>query len=132
MLITEPVTSGLPFSWELCHIIFMLNGILNYQVPLWVDRKAPKILSTCRNKLKNTQGKLKSRLILQVSIYLVVLLSSHVGPQEALDGDCCRAQLLVACPRHPHAQIPLDDDSCSGSLQKHNIAEQEKEKKKKR
>lgn len=59
----------------------------------------------------------------QVGHYLIVLLSSHVGPQEALDGDSCRALLLVASSSCPHTHIPLNDNSCFGSSQQLNITD---------
>ena len=47
--------------------------------------------------------------------YLIILLSCHVGPQEALDGDSCQALLLIVSPVHPHTHVLLDDNGCSGS-----------------
>lgn len=58
--------------------------------------------------------------------YLIVLLSSHVGPQEALNSNSCRALLLVASPGRPHTHILLNDNSCSGSSQKLNITDKKK------
>lgn len=55
--------------------------------------------------------------------YLVELLSGPVGPQEALNGDGCRALLLEASPGNPHANILLNDEGGSGSPQQVDVAD---------
>lgn len=57
--------------------------------------------------------------------YLVELLSGHIGPQEALNGDSCRALLLEASPGNPHANILLNDEGGSGSSQKVDVADRQ-------
>lgn len=69
-------------------------------------------------------------MLLACVCYLMKLPLSHVSSQEGLNGDGGGALLLVAPPGRPHTHLLLDDHSRSGSLQKCNVADDEKKKKK--
>lgn len=118
------IKSGLAAPWFcsffiVCSLLWCININLKIKYSKKILKQVLCILCYFLFSTENKQPTVKTPAL----HYLVELLSGHIGPQEALNGDSCRALLLEASPGNPHANILLNGEGGSGSSQQVDVAD---------